>query len=107
MTDKVEIEDKDNVEETSRQVMNISPSRRRILEMNDDMLLKNYALIVHRASSLSSAQRKMIEARIAYAIKKGRLDMNAVAAQVNDLTKYIEEKINAENGATNDDSITE
>jgi hypothetical protein len=105
MTDKIDIEDKAEVEKAARQMMRIPPSRRRVLEMTDKLLLSNYALIAHRASSLSSSQRKMVEARIAYGVRDGRIKMEDVTEQVNDLTKYIEQQLTkAENGSNNDDS---
>jgi len=102
------VKDQAAVDAAARRMMRIPPSKRRVLEMTDELLLKNYALIAHRASSLSSSQRKMVEARIAYGVREGRIKMEDVTTQVNELTKYIEEKLTtAENVTNNDNSTTE
>jgi len=101
------VKDQAAVDAAARRMMRIPPSKKRVFEMTDELLLKNYALIAHRASSLSSAQRKMVEARIAYGIREGRIKMEDVTAQVNELTNYIEKQLTTtENGTNNDDSTT-
>jgi len=95
------------VDAAAKRMMSIPPSKRRVLEMTDELLLKNYALIAHRASSLSSSQRKIVEVRIAYGVREGRIKMEDVTAQVNELTNYIEKQlITTENGTNNDYSTT-
>ncbi len=73
----------------------ISPSKRVIYGMSDDELLKHHALIMHKASSFSSTQRKLIQTRIAHGIEKKRFTMERVVEEVNHLTrivnKYIED----------------
>jgi hypothetical protein len=67
----------------------IAPSKMRVIEMDDKFLLANYALIAHKASSLSSAQRRLVKDRVAYAIKEGRFTMDRVTESVNKLTEFI------------------
>ena len=69
--------------------LRLAPSKRAIYNLTKDLLLKHNALIFHKGSSLSSAQRKMVQERISYGI-------NALIQS--ELTKAI---------STNDNSSTE
>ena len=102
--EEVKVDLKKDVAEAAQRVMRISPSKRRVLEMTDDLLLSNYALIAHKASSLSSAQRKLVAARIAYGVKLKRITVDQVAKAVNDLTKMIEEELGESIIKAQDDS---
>lgn len=106
MEEVKEVELNQDVAAAAQRVMRISPSKRRVLEMTDDLLLSNYALIAHKASSLSSAQRNLVAARVAYGVRGGRITVDQVANAVNNLTKMIEEElgesiINADDSSNN------
>lgn len=73
-----------------RKMLKLSPSKVMILNMPYDILLKHHALIVHKASSLSSAQRKMVWERISYALNKGIIKPEDVAQEVNSLNKFLQ-----------------
>ena len=45
--------------------LRLAPSKRVILGLTNDHLVKHNALIFHKGSSLSSAQRKMVQERVA------------------------------------------
>lgn len=74
--------------------MNISPSKKEILRMPYNILVKHNALIVHKGSSLSSAQRKMVQERISYCLKKGLIKIEDVAREVNLLSAAIRAELN-------------
>jgi hypothetical protein len=61
--------------------------------MEIEMLIKNYALIVHKASSLSSMQRKLVNSRVQYLVKKGNIKMEQLTTEVNRLSNIIQEQI--------------
>ena len=73
-----------------RKMLKLSPSKVMILNMPYDILLKHHALIVHKASSLSSAQRKMVWERVSYALNKKIITPETVAKEVNDLNKFLQ-----------------
>lgn len=98
---------KEEVQDAAQRVLRIAPSKRRILDMTDKMLLDNYALIAHKASSLSSAQRKLLVNRVGYALKQKRISVDEVTAAVNNLTKLIEEELNNELQDTDRDAVNE
>lgn len=72
----------------------LSPQKRRILNLEDDLLLQHYGLIAHKGSSLSSQERKMVMERVAYGIKSKRFDMDKVTESVNNVTTAIENELN-------------
>jgi hypothetical protein len=78
--------------------LKIAPSKRAILGLSSDHLLKHNALIFHKGSSLSSAQRRMVQDRIAYGINKGTISTDQVAKEINIQGELIK--------ITKDDSIT-
>lgn len=80
----------------------LSPTKKRILSIPTDLLLKHYALIVYKASSLSSKERSLIKERVAYKLAKKEITAEEVADSINDLTEFLENKIKEEL----DDSIT-
>lgn len=97
--DKVDLNetvDKEAVNAAARRVLKIPPSTRRVLEMTDEILLNNYALIMHKGSSLSSAQRRMVEQRVAFGVNEKRFTMEQVTESVNDLTTLIEKEMEKE-----------
>jgi hypothetical protein len=83
----------------------IAPSKRAVLGLSKDLLLKHNALIFHKGSSLSSTQRKMIQERIAYGINKGTIQPSEVAAEVNKLNALIQGEL--VKLSKDDNSITE
>ena len=80
--------------------LRIAPSKREILQLPKDLLLKHNALVFHKGSNLSSTQRKMIQDRVAYGLNKGTIKPEEVAQEINklnaliqgELVKAIEEK---------------
>lgn len=93
MTDKISLEEKAEILEAAREVVRVSPSKRRVLEMNDDLLLRNYALIAHKASSLSSQQRDLVTFRLGHALRAGRISMDQITDSVNGLTKLVKKEL--------------
>lgn len=71
----------------------LSPQKKRILSLKDDLLLKHYALIAHKGSSLSSQERQMVLERVSYAVKTKRLDMDQVTEAVNGVSTAIENEL--------------
>ena len=71
----------------------IAPSKRQILQLPKDLLLKHNALIFHKGSSLSSTQRKMVIERVAYGINRGTIKTEEVAKEINKLNALIQEEI--------------
>lgn len=93
-------------EAVARRVLSIAPSKRRILDLNDKLLLDNYALIAHKASSLSSAQRKLVQVRVHYGVAQKRIKIEDVAEAVNEISKIIENELE-EKIKKHDSSISE
>lgn len=73
-------------EEMKEGRIKLSPSRARIFNMVKEVLIASYALIQYNASSLSSAQRKLVSARIQYLIDNGKI----TEEEVNDAIKLLE-----------------
>ena len=73
--------------------MRVSPSKMRILNMEKEMLIKNYALIMHKSSSLSSMQRKLVQSRVNYLVKEGHIEMERVTEEVNRISNLIQEHV--------------
>ena len=71
----------------------VSPQKKRILSLKDDLLLKHYALIAHKGSSLSSRERQMVLERVAYAVQSKRLEMEQVTEAVNGVSNAIENEL--------------
>jgi hypothetical protein len=71
----------------------ISPTQKRVLSWPQDLLLKHYALIVYKASSLSSKERQLVTERIGYKLGKEHITPEQVSGAVNELTEYLENKL--------------
>tara|TARA_R110000796_G_scaffold165848_2_gene282729 strand:- start:5187 stop:5510 length:324 start_codon:yes stop_codon:yes gene_type:complete len=71
----------------------LSPQKKRILKLTDDLLLKHYALIAHKGSSLSSQERQMVLERVSYGVKTKRFDMDQVTEAVNGVSTAIENEL--------------
>lgn len=84
----------------------LSPQKKRILNLEDDLLLKHYGLIAHKGSSLSSQERRMVMERVSYALKSKRFDMDRVTEAVNDVSTAIENELKRQ-VTENDNSKTE
>lgn len=84
--------------------LRLSPSKRAILGLTNDHLVKHNALIFHKGSSLPSAQRKMVQERVAYGLNKGTITTEQVAGEINKLNALIQGELIK---ITKDDSITE
>jgi len=69
--------------------LKIAPSKQAILQMPYDILIKHNALIFHKGSSLSSAQRKMVKERVAYGIKRGLIKPSQMSDEINKLNALI------------------
>ena len=70
--------------------LRIAPSKRQILQLPKDLLLKHNALTFHKGSNLSSTQRRMIRDRVAYGLNKGTIKPEEVAIEVNKLNALIQ-----------------
>lgn len=68
----------------------IAPSKRVILQMPKDILLKHNALVFHKGSSLSSKQRRLVQERVAYGINSGTIKPEEVASEINKLNALIQ-----------------
>jgi|TARA_R110002072_G_scaffold12015_4_gene52902 hypothetical protein len=84
----------------------VSPQKKRILGLTDDLLLKHYALIAHKGSSLSSRERQMVLERVSYGVKTKRFDMDQVTEAVNGVSTAIENELKRQLDK-NDSSKTE
>lgn len=70
--------------------LKIAPSKRAVLQMPKEILLKHNALIFHKGSSLSSSQRKMVQDRVVYGINRGWIKPEEVAKEINMLNAHIQ-----------------
>ena len=82
-----------NLREAAR-ALKIPPSKKAILQMPYHILIKHNALIFHKGSSLSSAQRRMVKERVAYCVNKGLIKIEDVAKEVNLLSAAIRAELN-------------
>ena len=71
----------------------MGPTNRRVFNLNKEQLLKHYALIVNKASSLSSNQRKAVQYRIGYGINHGTITQEEVGQALQDLALFVAEKV--------------
>ena len=76
-----------------RNSLRIRPSLRRILDMDNETVLANYALIVYKASSLSSTQRMFLQGLLQMRLNKNLIKDEEVAAAVTDLGNMIKEQM--------------
>jgi hypothetical protein len=79
----------------NRNSIRVRPSLRRILDMDNETLLANYALIAHKASSLSSTQRMFLQRLLQMRLNKGFIKDEEVAQAVTDLANMIKEQVDA------------
>jgi hypothetical protein len=82
--------------EKAREMMKqakLSPAQRQIIALPTDLLLKNYALIIYKASSLSSKKRSMVKERVAYKLSKKLITIEDIEKEVNSLRDYVEDKL--------------
>ena len=70
--------------------LKIAPSKRAIFNLPKPLLLKHNALIFHKASSLSSTQRKLVQNRVAYGVERGVIKPEEVAKEINLLNRMIQ-----------------
>jgi len=85
--------------------LRIAPSKRAILQLPKDLLLKHNALIFHKGSSLSSTQRQMVQNRVAYGLNNDTIKPEEVAFEVNKLNSLIQGeliKATADDNSTNE-----
>tara|TARA_R110000787_G_scaffold76602_3_gene168767 strand:- start:20808 stop:21098 length:291 start_codon:yes stop_codon:yes gene_type:complete len=73
-----------------------SPSQKMVFSFDKQTLLKHNALILHKASSLSSRERKMVQERINYGTMGGTITTEEVVDAVNELTQWVEDKLKEE-----------
>ena len=73
--------------------LRIAPSKQQILQMPHNILLKHNAIIFHKGSSLSSAQRTMVQDRVSYGISKGLIKMEDVTKEINILNAAIRSEL--------------
>jgi hypothetical protein len=81
-----------NISDFARNIK-IAPSKRAILQLPKDLLIKHNALIFHKGSSLSSTQRKMVQERVAYGVNRGIIEPQEVADEINKLNALIQGEI--------------
>tara|TARA_R110002050_G_scaffold48457_1_gene112753 strand:+ start:660 stop:950 length:291 start_codon:yes stop_codon:yes gene_type:complete len=81
----------------------IAPSIRAIYSLDKTALLEANSLILFKASSLSSRDRKMVQQRVAYGLDKGTIQMQEVVDDVNRLSDWAAEEI--KNKIDDDSSI--
>ncbi|MGK0464802.1 hypothetical protein [Clostridium sp.] len=82
--------------ERAREIMKqtkLSPAQRQIIALPTDLLLKNYALIIYKASSLSSKKRDMVKERVSYKLSKELITVEDIEKEVNSLRDYVETKL--------------
>jgi len=83
--------------------LKISPSKKKILNMTKDQLLKYNALIFHKGcKTLSSSERSMVQERIAYGLNRSTITTEEVAKEINSLNALIRGELKK---VLNDDSI--
>lgn len=82
----------------------LSPTQKKIFSIPQDLLLKHYALIVYKSSSLSSKERSLVVERVGYALDNNHITPEQISESVNDLTQFLETKIKE---TLDDSSITE
>jgi len=79
-----------------QKALRIAPSKKEILRMPKEYLLQHNALIFHKASSLSSAQRRMVQERVAYGLNKNTITTEEVALAINKLNALIRGELKKE-----------
>jgi hypothetical protein len=79
-----------------RMTLSIKPSLRRVLDMDNDTILAHYALIVHKASSLSSTQRRFLQQVLQSKLDHGSIKDDEVAKAVTDLSNAIQKQLQEE-----------
>lgn len=87
-----------------KMTLSIKPSLRRVLDMDNDMILANYALIVHKASSLSSTQRAFLQQVLQSKLDHGSIKDEEVVKAVADLSNSIQKQLQEELSNENRDS---
>lgn len=88
---------------SNNNTVRLGPTTRRIMHLSEEHLLKHYALVLNKASSLSSAQRKVVEYRIGYGLDKGTITKEKIEQALQDLSLYVAQSITEK---INNDSST-
>lgn len=88
---------KNNRKNTSQdQKLKLSPSKARILNMSYPVLVEHYALVEHKKSKLSAAQRQYVKNRVKYLQDKGTISQ----AEIDLSMTFINNLIDANSGIT-------
>ena len=68
----------------------LSPSKARIMNMSIPVLIEQYALVyLKKSTTLSSTQRQMVENRVKFNLKKGRILQSDLDASIENIRKMI------------------
>lgn len=89
MSDNNEFSEKQLLKAINSGQVKIAPSKMAILSLQKDTLLKHNALIFHKASTLSSTQRRLVQQRVAYGINKGTIETEEVAEEINKINAFL------------------
>ena len=88
--------------------LKLTPSTRRIYRLTKEHLLTHYSLIANKASSLSSAQRNVVEIRVGYMLQKGLLTELEIQEYITKLNEFVIDNIKETlNKKINDSSTKE
>lgn len=85
----------------------MGPTTRRIFNLSKEHLLKHYALILNKASTLSSSQRKTVEYRIGYGINNGTITQDEIQNSLQELDLFVAQKVTDKLNNKPDGSSTE
>jgi translation initiation factor 6 (eIF-6) len=69
--------------------LKLTPSMKRIFEMDNDTLIANYALIYHRRSNLSAKQRELVQRILQSKLDNDKITDEQVVQAVDKVTRYL------------------
>jgi hypothetical protein len=89
---------KKRAEVLKRKTNVFTPTQNRILSMDRELLIRHYALVRLKVSSMSAEERRILLNRIHYGVEKGTISVEELQKEVDKVQDMIEDelkKINA------------
>ena len=78
----------------------LAPSIQRILAMPTELLIEHFCIIQLKASTLSSTQRKRVQARVKYLVDNNKVSQEEVENAFKQVTKMITNENNITDNST-------
>jgi hypothetical protein len=85
---------KKKAEVITKKVNVFTPTQNRILTMDRDLLIKHYALVRCKKSSMGAEERRILLNRIEYGVDKGKITIEELQIEVDKVQDIIQGVLN-------------